>query len=60
MTQQKDKCRWVLIPKKKKPNVKNYRLIQSYYDDIRKDFKSGKLYLPLDWQNVWRFWNDTV
>ena len=60
MTQQKDKRRWVLIPKKKKPNVKNYRLIQSYYDDIRKDFKSGKLNLPLDWQNVWRLWNDTV
>ena len=60
MTQQKDKCRWVLISKKKKPNVKNFRLIQSYYDGIRKDFKSGKLYVPLDWQNVWRLWNDTI
>tara|TARA_B100001027_G_C16265577_1_gene331865 strand:- start:2580 stop:2762 length:183 start_codon:yes stop_codon:yes gene_type:complete len=60
MTKQKDKSRWVLIPKKKKPNVKNYILIKSYYDEIRADLKSGKLHLPLDWQNVRKLWNDTV
>tara|TARA_Y100001937_G_scaffold103919_1_gene143531 strand:+ start:196 stop:399 length:204 start_codon:yes stop_codon:yes gene_type:complete len=62
--EKEEKFEWVLIPKPPKKtgrHVSSFKLIRSYYAEIKRDYLNGNQkilsnYLHFDWQKIRKLW----